>query len=91
MTYLRNQTDVNITKVLSFDLELELTEGLDEGHAFYISHCSTELEGHSYFRGHAPHRPAVAWLSNKHTLSPQFRNKQKCNMGSSGPHSVNQQ
>lgn len=40
---------MDITKVLLFDLELELPEGLNEGHAFNISHCSTELEKQHYF------------------------------------------
>lgn len=44
MPYLRHEADMNITEVLSFDLELELTEGLNKGHAFYISYCPTELE-----------------------------------------------
>lgn len=59
MPYLRNETDVNITKVLSLDLELELTEGLNKGHAFYISHCSTELQEQSYCRGQALKVPLV--------------------------------
>ena len=40
---------MNVTEVLSFDLELELTEGLNKGHAFYISYCPTKLEEQSYF------------------------------------------
>lgn len=50
---------MNITKVLSLDLELELTEGLNKGHAFYISHCSTELQEQSYYRSQALNSPLV--------------------------------
>lgn len=35
---------MDITEVLSLDLELELPEGLDKGHAFYIPHGATELQ-----------------------------------------------
>lgn len=42
---------MNIAEVLSLDLELELAEGLDEGHAFYISHRPAELKEQSHPRG----------------------------------------
>lgn len=38
---------MDITKVLPLDLELELAEGLNEGHAFNVSHCATKLKGHT--------------------------------------------
>jgi hypothetical protein len=38
---------MDITKVFPLDLELELAEGLNEGHAFNVSHCATKLKGHS--------------------------------------------
>ena len=38
---------MDITKVLPLEVELELAEGLNEGHAFNISHCATKLKGHT--------------------------------------------
>ena len=50
MPHLRNQADVNVTEVLSFDLELELAECLDEGHALYVSHRPAKLGEQRQFR-----------------------------------------
>lgn len=38
------QTDVNITEILSLHFKLELSEGLDERHALYVSDCTTQLQ-----------------------------------------------
>ena len=63
---------MNITKVLSFDLELELTEGLDKGHAFYISHRSTELQEQSSVRDQAPTLPFMGQFSDNCTPLSQL-------------------
>lgn len=34
---------MDVTEVLPLNLELELSEGLDEGHALDVAHCSSEL------------------------------------------------
>lgn len=44
--YLGNQTDMNVTEILSFGFELELAEGLDERHALNVTHRAPELGTH---------------------------------------------
>lgn len=41
--YLWYKADVDVTEVLPLHLELELSEGLDEGHALNISDCASQL------------------------------------------------
>lgn len=41
--YLWYQADVDVAEVLPLHLELELSEGLDEGHALDVSHCASQL------------------------------------------------
>lgn len=43
MPYLWYQADVDVAEVLPLHLELELSEGLDEGHALDVSHCASQL------------------------------------------------
>lgn len=38
------QTDVNITEILSLHFKLELSEGLDERHALYVSDRTPQLQ-----------------------------------------------
>ena len=44
--YLWHQADVDVAEVLSLHLELELSEGLDEGHALYVAHSASQLLTH---------------------------------------------
>lgn len=41
--YLRYQADMDVAEVLLLHLELELSEGLDEGHALNVPHCASQL------------------------------------------------
>lgn len=42
--HLWDQADVDVAEVLSFNFELELSEGLDEGHALDVSHRAPQLQ-----------------------------------------------
>lgn len=63
MPYLRNQTDMDITKVFPLDLELELAEGLNEGHAFNVSHCATKLKKHTILEINTESLPLSAQIT----------------------------
>lgn len=41
--YLWYQADMDVAEVLPLHLELELSEGLDEGHALDVAHCASQL------------------------------------------------
>lgn len=41
--YLGDEADVDIAEILLLHLKLELSEGLDEGHALYISYRPSQL------------------------------------------------
>lgn len=41
--YLWYQADMDVAEVLPLHLELELSEGLDKGHALDVPHCASQL------------------------------------------------
>lgn len=41
--YLWYQANMDVAEVLPLHFELELSEGLDEGHALNVSHCASQL------------------------------------------------
>lgn len=65
---------MDVTKVLPLDLELELAEGLDKWHAFYIPHCSAKLQGESRRRGSALNLSLAVQLPSAAQTS-QFSNR----------------
>lgn len=50
--YLWYQADMDVAEVLPLHLELELSEGLDEGHAFNVPHCASQLLTQNTSLGH---------------------------------------
>ena len=50
--YLWHQADVDVAEVLPLHLELELPEGLDEGHALDVSHRASQLLTHTTTPAH---------------------------------------
>lgn len=43
VSYLWYEADMDVAEVLPLHLELELSEGLNEGHTLYVPHCASQL------------------------------------------------
>lgn len=71
--HLWHQTDVNVTEILFFHFKLELSEGLDERHAFDISHCTTQLDKRksSHIKNTWKEMDFITWVMNVAVL-PQW-------------------